>query len=321
VAEHVFTSIADLPAASSVVTIGAFDGVHRGHQHVLRLARERADARGARLLVVTFDPLPAQVFAPDRFPGRIITTQRRRALLFEHGADAIVELPFSTELAKVTAEEFMEQLAAIGPVHELWIGSDFALGHRRLGTASRLVEIGEPLGIEVHAVPRLDLDGMELSSTAIRRLIAEGRADEAANILGHRFQVEGIVQKGDQVGRSIGFPTANVPPPAELVALPDGIYASLAWTPTDGGIHPAMTYIGTRPALNTGQRVIETHLFDFDGNLYGKPLVTEFVQYLRPDAHFASVEQVIAQLEQDERTARAVLERHGSTPVPSGDFR
>jgi riboflavin kinase / FMN adenylyltransferase len=321
VAERVFSSIADVPPAASVVTIGAFDGVHRGHQHILGLARERAVDLDARFLVVTFEPLPGQVFAPDRFPGRIVTAERRRALLFQQGADAILELPFSTGFAKVTAEEFMEQLAAIGPVRELWIGDDFALGYRRLGTASRLREIGQPLGIAVHAVPRVDLGGEALSSTAARRLIGEGRADAAATILGHRFQVEGVVEHGAHLGRQIGFPTANVAPPVGLVALPDGIYASVAVVPDRDTAHPAMTYIGTRPALNTGQRLIETHLFDFDGDLYGASLVTEFVRHLRPDANFASVEDLVAQLRRDEEMARAALADMMRKPVPTGDSR
>ena len=290
-----------------MVTIGAFDGVHRGHQHVLRLARERATEREARLLAVTFEPLPAQVFAPDRFPGRIVTTARRRELLLAHGADAILELPFSLEFAKVTAEAFMEQLAAIGPVHELWVGSDFAMGYRRLGTASRLAEIGQPLGISVHPVPRIELGDQELSSSAIRRLIGEGKADAAATLLGHRFRVEGMVEQGAQIGRKIGFPTANVAPPAELVALPDGIYASLALLPGEPVVHTAMTYIGTRPALNTGQRLIETHLFDFAGDLYGASLITEFVRHLRPDADFPNIEALVEQLRRDEQMARQAL--------------
>jgi len=308
VAERVFRDLAEVPAASSIVSIGAFDGVHRGHQYVLERARERAADLGARLVVVTFEPLPGQVFAPDRFPGRIVTNARRRELLFAHGAELIVELPFSTEFAKVTAEEFMARLAAIGPVRELWIGSDFALGYKRLGTATRLAEIGRPLGIAVQAVPRIELDGGgDHSSTTFRRLIGEGRADAAARILGHRFRVAGVVEKGAQIGRQIGFPTANVMPPQGLVALPDGIYATLALRPGDRSMHPAMTYIGTRPALNTGQRVIETHLFDFSGDLYGELLVTEFVRHLRPDANFPNVEGLIAQLGKDEEMARQAL--------------
>lgn len=313
----VFASIEEVPAAPSVVTIGAFDGVHRGHQHILRLASQRAAARGARLLVLTFEPLPGQVFAPERFEGRLTTPARRRELLFRNGAEAIVELQFSLEFARETAESFMVRLATAGPVHELWVGEDFAMGYRRLGTVSRLGEIGLPLGIEVHPVPRIDLDGRTVSSTEVRRLIRTGRADEAAEILGHRFQVAGVVEHGAQIGRKIGFPTANVTPPTDLVALPDGIYATLAHVP-GGAARPAMTYIGTRPALNTGQRLIETHLFDFDGDLYGQTLATEFVQHLRSDAHFPNVEALVAQLARDEEMARAVLSRGGQGAAPSG---
>jgi riboflavin kinase / FMN adenylyltransferase len=321
VAERVFSSMADIPVMPSVVTIGAFDGVHRGHQHILGLARARAADLGVRFLTLTFEPLPGQVFAPDRFPGRIVTTERRRKLLLQQGADAVLELPFSAEFAKVTAEQFMEELACIGPVHELWVGDDFALGYRRLGTASRLAEIGQPLGISVHAVPRVDLGGEPLSSTEVRRLIREGRADRAASILGHRFQVEGIVEKGAQLGRQIGFPTANVAPPKGLVALPDGIYASLAVIPDLDKTYPAMTYIGTRPALNTGQRVIETHLFEFEGDLYGRPLITEFVAHLRPDADFPSVDALVAQLGRDEEMARRALADIVRNPVSASDSR
>jgi riboflavin kinase/FMN adenylyltransferase len=301
-----------------VVTIGAFDGVHRGHQHVLRLARERADARNALLLVLTFEPLPGQVFAPDRFEGRVTTPDRRRELLFFYGADAVVELQFSLEFARETAESFMERLATIGPIHELWVGDDFAMGYRRLGTVSRLAEIGAPLGIEVHAVRRIDRDGGAVSSTEVRRLIRSGDADAAAEILGHRFQVAGVVEHGAQIGRKIGFPTANVMPTADLVALPDGIYASVAHIAGETTRYPAMTYIGTRPALNTGQRLIETHLFDFDGDLYGRTLVTEFVQHLRPDANFGSVEELVSQLARDEEMARAVLVRRGQGAASTG---
>ena len=305
--ERVYASIDEVSPAPSVVTIGAFDGVHRGHQHLVRTARQRADDLGARLLVITFEPLPGQVFAPDDFPGRLTTARRRRELLTSLGADVVVELPFSREFARITAEAFMEGLAAIGPIRELWVGDDFAMGYRRLGTVSRLREIGVPLGIRVNAVPRVGLDGREVSSTAVRALIRAGEAEAAAEVLGHRFQVAGVVEHGAQIGRQIGFPTANVAPPTDLVALPDGIYATLASVPGELASHTAMTYIGTRPALNTGQRLIETHLFDFDGDLYGKRLVTEFVRHLRPDATFDSVEELVAQLSRDEDMARAAL--------------
>jgi riboflavin kinase/FMN adenylyltransferase len=159
----------------------------------------------------------------------------------------------------------------------------------------------------VHAVPRIGIDGMDVSSSAVRRLIMEGDAREAARLLGHRFEVRGEVVLGNQLGREIGFPTANVAPPPEIVPLRDGIYASLAIIGDSTTLRPAMTYIGTRPAVNTGARMIETHLFDFDGDLYGQHLTTRFVERLRADANFPSLAALQAQLADDERMARRVL--------------
>jgi riboflavin kinase / FMN adenylyltransferase len=313
VIEHVYSMIEDVTPAPTVVTVGAFDGVHRGHQHILQIARSRADALGARLLVLTFEPLPIQLFRPEVFPGRILTTQRRRELLLHYGADDVVELQFDRAMSMVTASQFMELLFAGGPLLEIWIGHDFALGHNREGTPSRLRELSLHHGTAVNVVERIDFDGRPVSSTEIRRLIGEGNADEASLLMGHRFQVEGTVEHGSQVGRQIGFPTANVAPPRQLVALQDGIYASLSRIEGETLLRPAMTYIGTRPAVNTGDRMIETHLFDFDGDLYGRTLVTEFVAHLREDRNFPSVEDLVQQLAVDEKRARDVLRARGAT--------
>lgn len=304
--EKVFTRIEDLPPAPMVATIGAFDGVHKGHQHILGIARERAQALGARLLVMTFEPLPIQVFRPEAFAGRILTPQRRREYLLQYGADAVVELQFDREMAKVTASEFMHLLFNAGPLLEMWVGHDFALGHKREGTPDRLQEISREHGTVINVVDRVGVDGMAVSSTEIRKLIGAGNADEAARLMGHRFEVAGTVVHGAQVGRQIGFPTANVAPPDHLVPLPDGIYATVAGVEGEER-RPAMTYIGTRPAVNTGKRMIETHLFDFDGDLYGETFVTEFVSHLRPDQNFPSVDELIVQLGRDETMARGVL--------------
>lgn len=309
VANQVYTNIEDVPAAPSVVTIGAFDGVHRGHQHVLACARQHADAQGIRVVVVTFDPLPAQVFRPSSFPGRIVTNARRRELLFAYGADVVVELPFSREMALVTADEFVARLIDAGPLNDLCVGHDFALGHNREGTPDRLRELTADHGTRVHVFDRVDFACGNTSSTGVRQLILEGRAEEASQVLGHRFQVSGEVVQGAQIGRTIGFPTANVAPPQDLVPLQDGIYATYAKI-ADHDALPAMTYIGTRPAVNTGSRMIETHLFDFDADLYGKILTTSFVQHLRQDADFAGLDALKSQLARDEIQARDVLASH-----------
>jgi riboflavin kinase/FMN adenylyltransferase len=307
VAERVFARISDVSASPTVVTIGAFDGVHRGHQHLLRLAREGAKEHDSRLLVLTFEALPIQVLRPKDFVGRVLTNERRRELLFRHGADAVVELPFTLEMSRLCPEEFMAHLFAVGPVHQIWVGSDFALGHKRSGNPERLAEIAALFGGVVRTVPRVDYKGREVSSTRIRRLILEGRPEDASLLLGHRFQVSGEVIRGAQIGRTIGFPTANVVPPRDLVPLQDGIYATFARIAGHGTVFEAMTYIGTRPAVNTGDRMIETHLFKFDGDIYGRTLETEFVCRLRPDANFPSVDVLKAQLARDEEHAREML--------------
>jgi riboflavin kinase / FMN adenylyltransferase len=307
--EQTYTRIQDVPPAPTIVTIGAFDGVHRGHQHILGLAKARAAALQARLLVLTFEPLPIQVFRPEVFPGRILTPERRRQLLHRYGADAVVELQFDRQMSLVTAGEFLDMLFAIGPILEMWVGHDFALGYKREGTPGRLQELSQEHGTVVHVVDRIGLDGAQVSSTDVRRLIMDGRAHDASRMMGHRFQVSGEVQHGAQLGREIGFPTANVEPPGHLVPLKDGIYASYATIEGEGEFRPAMTYIGTRPAVNTGQRMIETHLFDFDGDLYGRELTTEFVQHLRPDQNFPGVDELVEQLKRDESAAREVLSR------------
>ncbi len=307
--EQVFQRIADVPAAPTVVTVGAFDGVHRGHQHILSLAREQADAIGARLLVLTFEPLPIQLFRPEVFPGRILTAARRQELLLLHGADAVVELQFDRQMASVTAGEFMDMLMAVGPLRQMWVGQDFALGHNREGTPERIRELTREHGTDIHVVDRIDFEGHRVSSTEVRGLISRGDARMAAHLMGHPYEVAGVVEHGSQIGRQIGFPTANVSPPAGLIRLPDGIYASRARVEGEGIDRPAMTYIGTRPAVNTGERMIETHLFDFDGDLYGQTLVTVFVDHLRPDQDFPSLEALVHQLADDERVAREVLHR------------
>ncbi len=306
-AERVFACLSDVPASPTVTTIGAFDGVHRGHQHLLRLAREGAKEHNSRLLVLTFEPLPIQVLRPEKFAGRVLTNERRRELLLRYGADVVVELPFTIEMSRLCAREFVAQLFVVGPVRQIWVGSDFALGHQRSGTAARLAKIAAPFGTTVHAVPRVDYKGREVSSTNVRQLVLEGRPEDASFILGHRFQVRGEVVRGAQIGRTIGFPTANVVPPEDLLPLQDGIYATFARITGHDAVFKAMTYIGTRPAVNTGDRMIETHLFDFDGDLYGRTLETEFVCRLRPDADFPTVDTLKAQLARDEVHAREVL--------------
>jgi riboflavin kinase/FMN adenylyltransferase len=292
---------------SHLVTIGTFDGVHRGHQFLLDQAHQRAGELGLPLLVVTFEPVPSQVLRPDRFPGRIATPERKLQLLAAAGPDEIAILPFTHEFSRQTPEEFMGRLVAAAHPREIWIGEGFALGRDRTGSIERLRTIGDELGYSLMAVPRLEDALGIISSSAIRAALDAGDVAIAMDKLGRPFQIAGEVLRGAQIGRKIGFPTANVRPPAELVALPDGIYATYTVVPGRCERLPSMTYIGTRPALNTGERLIEAHILDFAGDLYGHTIAVEFLEHLRGDASFPNVEALIEQLRADEAATRAFL--------------
>ncbi|MGI8964089.1 MAG: riboflavin biosynthesis protein RibF [Thermomicrobiales bacterium] len=309
-ANTVHWSFREAPSGPHVVSIGTFDGVHHGHRYLLSLAAARATQLELPLLIVTFEPNPAQIIRPDRFRGRLNTPRQKLDHLWASGAGQVVVVPFTDERRQESPENFVADLVAAANPVEVWVGEDFALGHNRSGNVARLSEIGARAGFSIHAVPRREHDGQIVSSSRIREHILAGEPELAHTLLGYPYRISGEVIYGAQVGRTIGFPTANVEPPPLLVPLPDGIYASLATLGETNRPKWAMTYIGTRPALNTGARQIETNIFDFSQDIYGQTLHCDFVQRLRPDANFESVEALIAQLERDELATREVLARH-----------
>jgi riboflavin kinase/FMN adenylyltransferase len=295
----------DLGEVPRVVTIGTFDGVHRGHQRLLTSAVARGRDTGCAVLVVTFEPIPAMVLRRDRFLGRICSVAEKVERITRTGVDEIVTLVFDWTLAGQSPEEFMTVLWQTTRLRELWVGEAFALGKNRVGDVTRLAEIGARLGFEVVAVPRLVDGGHVVSSSSIRDAIITGDVTTAARLLGTPFRVSGEVIHGAHFGRTIGYPTANVVPPPALVPLADGIYAALASLTDGAGLRPAMTYVGTRPTVNSGDRLIETHLLDFDGDLYGQVLQVDVLHRLRPDATFADIDGLVAQLRRDEAETRA----------------
>lgn len=293
-----------------VVTIGTFDGVHRGHQKLIERTRERAAELGARSTVVTFEPVPASVLRPDKFAGRICTAGRKLTLLESLRPDEIVVLEFDRALAAKSPEEFLADLKQRTGLIELWVGEGFALGRNRVGDVARIGEIGKQLDFVTVAMPRV-LDGAEvISSSSIRRAIESGNVAFAAESLGRPFEVAGEVIHGAHLGREIGFPTANFFPPEGLVQLGDGIFVSLATLAGETTPRPAMTYVGTRPTINSGVRQIETHFLDFDGDLYGQTIEVAMLEKLRDDRQFPNLDAMIDQLAIDEQRTRDYLSRH-----------
>lgn len=291
----------------TVITIGTFDGVHRGHQHLIRTTMERANERGAQSAVLTFEPIPMMVLRPDRFVGRICTAEEKVQYLLETGVDIVDILSFDREFSLQTPEEFLARVMAKFDLREIVVGEDFSLGKDRAGNVEKLTELGKTFGFSVTPLARIGDDDESISSTEIRESILAGDVSLAAQLLGRWFHVAGVVVHGAHFGRQIGYPTANIDPPADQVPLADGIYASRTWLPGESTPRDSMTYVGTRPTVNSGPRAIETNILDYEGDLYGRRLKVEPVQRLRPDENFPSLDEMIEQLGRDEAATRSVL--------------
>ena len=291
----------------SVVTIGTFDGVHRGHQVLLSKVAAKSDELGVQAVVVTFEPVPISVLRPEHYRGRIYPAEDKLRLLGMPGIDQIEVVPFTRELAAKSPEEFIGELIDKLGMIELWVGDDFALGRNRTGNVEVIRELGITMGYKTVAVERIATDGHPVSSTAIRKAIETGDVSLAASLLGRPFRISGEVIHGAHLGRKIGYPTANFVPPPGLVQLADGIYASYAMIPPDQQPLPAMTYVGTRPTVDGEDRHIETNIFDFEGDLYGQVLTIDLIERVRADQTFDGLEPLIAQLRKDEEAIRSIL--------------
>lgn len=307
---HIHRAWTGLPASArgATVAMGNFDGIHRGHRAVLDAAR--AARPDAPLGVVTFEPHPRQVFAPDSPPFRLMDATARANRLARLGVSQLFELPFGPVLAGLTPEAFARDVLAhgLGVVH-VSIGADFRFGHKRAGDAAVLADLGRQLGFGVTAVPLSGLAGDEpASSTAIREALAEGRPRDAERMLGHWHRIEGPVLHGEKRGRELGYPTANMSVADRL--LPKlGVYAVLV--EVLGGPHRGsyrgVASLGVRPMFGDNAPNLETCIFDFSGDLYGAELSVALVEYLRPEQKFDSLDALIAQMREDEARARKVL--------------
>lgn len=289
-------------------TIGFFDGVHRGHQFMIDSLTTMAHAQGRQSLVITFDRHPRQVVHADYVPQLITTTDEKLQLLHATAADRIEMLHFDAQMAQLSAYEFMRQvLHKKYGVAMLLTGYDNRFGHNRAEGFADYVRYGEEMGMEVRQNTPIDIDGLRVSSSLIRRLIVEGNITEASNCMGHPYSITGSVAHGFQEGRRIGFPTANiVPESAEKLVPGNGVYATRV-SVEGGEWMPAMLNIGTNPTFQRQQTTIEAHIIGFEGDIYGKKLCMEFSRKLRDEQRFESVEALQKQLEADKKEVEKVL--------------
>ncbi len=294
------------------VTVGTFDGVHRGHYDVLRRLVDLAASRQMASVLVTFAPHPTEVLRPASAPLLLTPGMEKLEALATIGLDYCAVLPFTTTLAALTAAEFVRDvLRPRFRMATLMIGHDHGFGRDRAGGREQLLALGHTDGFHVETVaPVATSDGTVVSSSAIRRAVAEGDLEGARRALGRRYSVAGVVQRGDQRGRTIGFPTINLgaAAPRKLVP-PAGVYAAIVQTPA--GAHGAMVNLGARPTVGDQRHTLEAHLFDFSGDLYGACVRVDFVAPLRPIQRFVGLEELTAQLAADGLAARTALTRFG----------
>ena len=300
--------------AGAVVTIGAYDGVHLGHQAVLRLVRELADARGLEAALVTFDRHPAEVVRPESAPRLLTTLEQRLELLDATGdLDLCWVLTFDEARSKEAAEDFVREVLVDGIGARLVVvGADFHFGHRRGGNVPLLERMGAELGFEVLGLGLVAVEGeasgVPYSSTRIRELLAKGDVAEAARLLGRPHEVRGVVERGDQRGAEhLGFPTANLTVPERICLPADGVYAG-TFVAEDEVERPAAISVGTRPTFyEDGDVLVEAYVLDFDGDLYGQRVKVRFREWVRGQERFDSTEALVEQMNADVEATRRIL--------------
>ena len=292
------------PQRETVITIGVFDGVHRGHSHLLQHLKAAAGAE-YQPTVLTFSNHPVTVLQPGRQVSLITTLDRKEELIRQQGIDQVVSLDFTEELAQLTAGDFVALLVERLRMKGLVIGSDFALGRNREGNSERLSELGRQMDFSVEVVEPLLLDGLLVKSRVIRQKLTEGEVSVSNQLLGRTFSLSGEVITGDRRGRTLGFPTANVDVNKAMAHPADGIYAT--WALVDGVRRPSATSIGVRPTFGLSDRLVEVYILDFEGDLYGRELEVEFVDKLRDQETFSSLDALVEQINRDVANTRDAL--------------
>ncbi len=306
---------ADLPGPT-FLTIGNFDGLHRGHQALLARLRENAQAQGGLSGLLTFHPHPLAVLRPETPLELLTPPPERLALAGEMGIDLGIIQPFTAELAQLPPHDFLDLLTSHLGLRGLTVGPDFALGRNRSGTLAVLAELGHTMGFALDVVQPVQVAGQEVRSYTIRQAIRAGAVEQVAEMLGRPYTVGGPVVHGDQRGRTIGVPTANLAVPPERLLPGDGVYATWAWVgdPALAPRYASVTNIGMRPTVGGRERRVESHLFDFPGpgeagDIYGQPVTLGFAQRLRAEQRFDSFDALVAQIQRDMAQARTLLQQ------------
>jgi riboflavin kinase / FMN adenylyltransferase len=291
-----------------VLALGNFDGLHRGHMKIIDRVRRRAGERGGTPAAMTFDPHPPRVVRPDKAPPLLMTKEQRIEALARSGMQGVAVVRFTVELSHWEPETFVRTvLVEWLHVVEVWVGANFLFGHNRAGNFSVLRTLGARYGFRAEKIDPVRYKDFVVSSTRVRRLVSEGRVDEAGALLGHHYFIDGVVERGAGRGRELGFPTANLRTKNELPP-PPGVYATTATI--DDIVHASITNIGLRPTFGDVDRpVVETHIFDYSRDLYDRPVRLSFLQRLRDERAFADVDALRAQIDADCRNARRLFGR------------
>jgi riboflavin kinase / FMN adenylyltransferase len=287
------------------LAVGVFDGVHLGHQALIRGLVGGAQAAGATPVAATFDPLPAQVLAQDPPQSTLADAPERAALLEHAGARAVIVFTFDKAFSQQTAEAFIKRVTSAGDVQRIVVGPDFQFGHGREGAVPALRTLGERYGFAVTVVEPIALGGAVVSSTRIRQALREGDLDTAQALLGRPYSVTGTIVRGEQRGRALGFPTINVAPPPDKLLPHDGIYAT--WVILDDTRHRAASSLGVRPTFGGGPRKLEAYILDFSEEVYGQQATVAFVERLRDEIRFDSAEDLSKQIAKDVQQTRLAL--------------
>jgi riboflavin kinase/FMN adenylyltransferase len=317
---HTAVTLAGRRLRSPVVAIGNFDGVHRGHAHIFHEAKRIAAGLGggAEAVVLTFDPHPAKVLAPSYAPPLITPLHRKLELIAREGIEVTVVEPFDRAFAQKSPETFVDEVlvAALG-VRAVCVGHDFTFGAKRAGTVELLVELSRTRGFTVHEIPPYTVDGIMCSSTKVREFVLEGRVEGATLLLGRAPEVEGQVVRGDGRGQKIGVPTANLRAETELLPK-NGVYAGFAELES-GERAGAAINVGTNPTFTSDHPItVEAHLLDWQGDLYGRRLRVGFIERLRAEERYSSVDALVAQIRKDIEATRATWRAHDGKEIRHG---